>query len=241
MGIPAVVPNPYPAMQGSGASGNVPMLGGSAIVHQIPGTTGPTVAPTSGPAFTNPFASPTSAVPGTPTVPLTPGNGINWNDGSHTVTGDFKDTYGAGTGTAITDVLKNLGTSTDAAVQATEAETNREAGIQLGNIQASNAASGITPNSSAEQLAETNFEGNVNTSLQSTIANLENTQESELLSTLVNEGQAHGGDTSGWDSFLQSLPLIGSAIGTGANALNATAMSGTGTFSDILSALGALA
>lgn len=228
-----IVPNPYPAMQGSGANGNIPSLapigGGHAVGPAIPGATTPAAPSALNPAATN------------PAIPIGTNTGINWNDGDYTVLGDFKDTYGAGTGTGIVDVLKNLGTSTDAAVQATAAEVNREAGIQLGNIQANEAASGITPNSSAAALAESNFQTGVNTSLQSTIANMENQQEDTLLAALLGEGQAHGGDVSGWETLGNVLSGNESAIGALANAANATSASGTGTFSEILTALGALA
>jgi hypothetical protein len=167
-------------------------------------------------------------------------NGINWNDGSDTVTGDFKDTYGAGTGTAITDVLQNLGTSTDSAVQATIANTNLEAGKQAANITSGEAASGVTANSSTAALAQGDFYSGVNSNLQSTVANMELGEENTLLGALTNEGSAHGSDSS----FLGTLGdvLSGSsasdAISAGANALNSTGASGTGTFSEILSALG---
>ena len=169
-------------------------------------------------------------------------NGINWNDGSNTVTGDFKDTYGSGTGTAITDVLQNLGTSTDSAVQATIANTNLEAGKQAANITSGEAASGVTANSSTAALAQGDFYSGVNSNLQSTVANMELGEENTLLGALTNEGSAHGSDSS----FLGTLgdvlsgneSAISGLVSTGANALNSTGASGSGTFSEILSALG---
>lgn len=237
MGVPATVPQLLP--QGSGANGNVPLSGfggGAKAVAPIVPTPSPvgSVNPAN-----NPYALPAGG--GAPAVPIGQNSGINWNDGSYTVTGDFKDTYGAGTGTAITDVLKNLGTSTDAAIQATENQVNQEATNQFSNIRATEAASGITPNSSSASLAAGDFFSNVNLGLQSTIAGMENQQEDTLLSALIGEGKAHGGDTSTWDSISSALGSFLPAFGAGANALNETAMSGTGTFSEILSALGALA
>ena len=113
------------------------------------------------------LAPPTGGVPttaGVPTSGRTDLMGLNWNDGSNTVTGDFKDTYGAGTGTAISDVLKGLGTTTDSAVQATINNTSQLADKQYANIQAQEVAGGITPNSSTAALAAGDFYSGVNSS-----------------------------------------------------------------------------
>lgn len=196
-----------------------------------------------------------SAVPGgTATPGLTPlttptsgvqQNGINWADGSNTVTGDFSDTYGKGTGTAITSVLQNLGTSTDSAVQALVANTNLAAGQQYGNIQATEAAGGVTPNSSTAALAAGDFYSNVNSQLQQTVSGMELGEENTLLGALTNEGSSHGSDSSFLGTLGDVLSGNESAIsglaGDSANALNETSASGTGGLSSILSMVGELA
>jgi hypothetical protein len=130
------------------------------------------------------------------------GNNVNWVDGSNTVVGDFKDTYGAGTGTAITGVLQNMGTTNDSAIQALINQTNSAAGRQYSNIQAQEAAAGISPNSSTAGLAAGDFYSQVNEGLQTQIGQMESSQENTLLQTLLGEGAAHGGDPSLFDSIL---------------------------------------
>ena len=196
----------------------------------------------------NPYAPPT-ALPGTPTlgpgsVPgsTVQGNGVNWADGSFSATGDLKDTYGAGTGTAISGVLQNMGTSNDAAIQALTNQTNVAAGKQYGNIQAQQAASGITPNSSTSALAAGDFYGDVNTALQSNIATMEQNQENTLLNTLIGTGTAHGPDETGFQSAMDIMSPITSILGSGANAAS-SAISGSNAGADTgwLDMLGALA
>jgi hypothetical protein len=187
----------------------------------------------------NPFApagatTAASAVPAGAAQSVNPGavaqtNGINWNDGSNTVTGDFKDTYGAGTGNAIVDVLKNLGTSTDSAVAATIANTNLEASKQAANITSGEAASGVTANSSTAALAQGDFYSGVNSNLQSTVANMELGEENTLLGALTGEGEAHGSDVSTMSMIGEGLsaaggavsmiPGVGTAIGGGMEAI----------------------
>lgn len=154
----------------------------------------------------NPYAAPTAS--GTPGVMPAGGvqsNGINWNDGSYTVTGDLKDTYGAGTGTAISQALQGLGTSTDAAVQATIANTQLAADKQYGNIQAQQAAAGITPNSSTAALAAGDFYSTVNSNLSEEISKMELGEEDTLISTLLGTGKAHGPDSSTWDDIMNGF------------------------------------
>jgi hypothetical protein len=173
-------------------------------------------------AQTNPFA-PANATPVASAVPagtaqntntgaVAQTNDINWTGGSKTVTGDFEATYGKGTGDAITDVLKNLGTSTDSAVAATNANVNLEAGKQAANITSGEAASGVTANSSTAALAQGDFYAGVNSQLQSTDANMELNEENTLLSTLTGEGEAHGSDVSTMSMFGEGLSAAGSAI-----------------------------
>ena len=215
MATPAVLPNP---LQGAGT--NPLSSGGGAATPAIPMGATPGQTPIAA-GQANPFM-PAGAVPVAGAVPAgaqsaNPGavaqtNGINWNDGSNTVTGDFKDTYGAGTGTAITDVLKNLGTSTDAAVAATNANVNLEASKQAANITSEEAASGVTANSSTAALAQGDFYAGVNSQLQSTDANMELNEENTLLSALTGEGEAHGSDVSTMSEVGEGLSAAGSAV-----------------------------
>lgn len=202
---------------------------------QIPGGTSSAVNPQA--AAGNPAVAP-GTVPATASnsvmAPATvQGSGINWADGSNTVTGDFKDTYGAGTGTALSDALQGLGTSTSNAVSALQSNTNLEAGNQYKNIQATEAAQGVTPNSSTAALAQGDFYSQVNSNLQSTEANMEESEQTELINSLTNEGSAHGSDTSWMDTLGNVLSGSQSAIGaaSGGTELNGTAGSSSSSSS----------
>jgi hypothetical protein len=232
MATPAVLPNP---LQGAGT--NPLSSGGGAATPAIPMGATPGQTPIAA-GQANPFM-PAGAVPVASAVPagttqnVNPGavaqtNDINWNGGSNTVTGDFQATYGQGTGTAITDVLKNLGTSTDAAVAATNANVNLEAGKQAANITSGEAASGVTANSSTAALAQGDFYAGVNSQLQSTDANMELNEENTLLSVLTGEGEAHGPDTSWMDTLGNVLSGSQSAIGaaSGGTELNGSSVPG---------------
>lgn len=210
-------PAPIAANPGIAPLGTVQNNPFAAPTASAGGARATTLNPTAGGVAT------TSQVPTGNTVPLPSGTvqntNINWNDGSNTVTGDFKDTYGAGTGTAISSVLQNLGSSTDSAVQATNANVEYLANQQYGNIQAQEAASGITPNSSTAGLAAGDFYAGVNSSLQSTDANMEMNEENTLLSTLLGEGAAHGTDPSTFDAVLNGIGDAGQIAGSVAGAV----------------------
>lgn len=180
------------------------------------GTNIPAAIPTS--SAVNPYAPPVAGSGAIPGAVAQGTNGINWNDGSKTIVGDFKDTYGAGTGVAITDVLKNLGGTNSEAVKALIQNTGLAADKQYANIQAQQAAAGITPNSSAASLAAGDFYSSVNSNLQTEIAGMELSEEDTLLKTLLGEGQAHGPDTSGWDTFTNVLSSVGGVVGDAAGA-----------------------
>ena len=216
MATPAVLPNP---LQGAGT--NPLSSGGGAATPAIPMGATPGQTPIAA-GQANPFM-PAGAVPVASAVPagttqnVNPGavaqtNDINWNGGSNTVTGDFQATYGQGTGTAITDVLENLGTSTDSAVAATNANVNLEAGKQAANITSGEAASGVTANSSTAAIAQGDFYAGVNSQLQSTDANMELNEENTLLSALTGEGEAHGSDVSTMSEVGEGLSAAGSAV-----------------------------
>lgn len=226
-----------PLMPGMGGASN-----GQTPVSTAP-TPSTTLAPISG-VQANPYAPP--ATTGAPTINgLPPGSvqtsPVNWADGSNTATGDFKDTYGAGTGTAITSVLSNLGTSTDSAVQALINNTNLEASKQIGNIQSSEAASGITPNSSTAALASGDFYSSVNSQLQSTVAGMEQNQENTLLQTLLSEGSAHGPDPTFLQSAATDISSVLGLAGSGASAASGiTSALSPGSDTSFLDAIGAL-
>jgi len=224
---------PQVPMPGVGGASNGQLVDGGVPV------TNPS-QPSAGVAGSNTYAAPGSV----PTSTVQGTDGINFSGtAANTLGGDFNATYGSAGG-AITSVLSGLGTSTDSAITAENAQIQQQAGIQSANISAQEAASGISPNSSTAALAQGDFASQVNTSEQATDSSMELNEEGTLLSALTSEGSAHGGDSS----FLGSLgDVLGSAgsgitslISGGANALNSTAASGTGGFSDILSALGEL-
>jgi hypothetical protein len=170
----------------------------------------------------NPYAAPaaTASTSGVGTVPTTaaPGitanspslvqsNGINTGasqgtDASNSLAGDFEATYGQGTGTAITNLLSNMGTVDSGAIQATIANTDLAAGKQYANIQSGEAASGVTANSSTAALAGGDFYSGVNSQLQQTIGSEEESEQTQELQTLLDEGTAHGASGSTTDSVM---------------------------------------
>lgn len=140
-------------------------------------------------------------------------SGLSTVDGSNTLVGDFSDTYGKGTGTALATILAGLGTSTDSAVTATNNQILQAAGLQQANMTATQAAHGVSSDSSTAALATGDFNAQVNTALQSTDANMELSEYNTLISSLQQEGTAHGGDSSWTDSLGSILGLGGSAAG----------------------------
>lgn len=198
MGSVATVPGGLLKLPGLGGSNAAPSL--------VPGANSGTL-PTVAPAATG-IMTPTTGISA----------GISTADGSHTVTGDFKDTYGAGVGTALAGVLGGLGSSTDAAVKATNDQILAAAGRQQANMQATNAAHGISTDSSASALGMGDFNAQVAQTLATTDSQMELSEENELIQALMTEGQAHGGDVSGWDTFASVMKGVGSAVGDVAGA-----------------------
>lgn len=174
------------------------------------------------------------------TTPTGISSGLSLTDGSNTLVGDFSDTYGKGTGTALADTLGNLGTSTDAAVTATNNSILQAAGIQEANLKAGDAAAGLSADSSASALGLGDFESQVSTNLQATDSNMELSEENTLISALQGEGAAHGPDSS----FLGTLGQIGGdvlgAVGDVAGVVNDLPGVGTGTASSVLDTLSGL-
>lgn len=199
----------------------------------------------------NPFAAPGSVpppngnVPGL--IPTTNPTGVQAGvpaSGAAPLTlgGDLNATYGAGTGAAIGDVLGSLGTVNDQAVQATIANTDLAAGKQYANIQANEAASGVTANSSTAALAAGDFYSGVDASLNQTIGNMEVNEEDTLLSTLMQVGTDHGPDESTFDSVLGGIGdafNIAGDIGSAATGIG-DVVSGIKSGGSLLDSLGGL-
>lgn len=193
---------------GGTAFPTIPNIGGASATtpNLVPGT-GIGVAPTSG-----------TLMPLTPaTVIQAPSTGISTGlsteGGGHTLVGDFQQTFGKGTGTALATTLAGLGSSTDAAVQATNNQILQSAGIQEANLRANLAASGLSPDSSASALELGDFASQVNTSLQSTDANMELSEYNKLIDSLFQEGTSHGSDTGFMDTFSNVIGAVGDVAG----------------------------
>lgn len=201
-------------------------------------------SPIAMPLANNPLVPANSTAPNANpvTVPAGISNGINTADGSYTLTGDFKDTYGAGTGSALAGVLGNLGTATDGAVTATNAAIEANAAKGFANIGSSQAAAGISPNSSTAALASGDFYAGVNQNIASTDAQMQLQQQDTLINSLQREGDSHGPDVGAMATLAAMFPqgLVGSMAGAlagGSQALNDSGASGSGGFSSSLSTI----
>src|ERR1700744_1376120 len=184
----------------------------SAIVSTAPGTvgsegsTGPGASTYGQPFGGLPTTLPSSPTSGMPSI----SSGLSTQDGSNTLVGDFSDTYGKGTGTALAGILANLGTSTNSAVQATNQNVLQAANDQYANILGQEAATGISPDSSSHALAAGDFNAKVNSNLASIDAQMEESGLNTISSTLQDEGKAHGTDGSTFDSILNGISDAGS-------------------------------
>lgn len=221
--------NPVGGARGGPVQPSGAAAGGGSQVPQIPIATTPpsTLAPTANP--TNPLANPTAhaATPGAiPTGTTLPGaavggvpgavsisSGLNTTDGSNTLTGDFKDSYGNATGTALAGVLGSLGTATNGAVAATNSAIEADAAKSQANIDSQLAAAGISPNSSASALEKGDFASSLSETIGSTDAQMELSEENTLISSLQSEGQTHGPSGSTLDSVLSGFETAGSIAG----------------------------
>lgn len=155
---------------------------------------------------------------GTTTSPgggFNPGGGVtNPNQatttaGGHTMLGDFQQTYGRGTGTAIANLVSGLGTSTSQALNTMDTAAINAAQQQYGNVLATQAAQGVSPNSSTAALMASDFSSQLTSALSSQAAQLGLSEEELQLSALMQEGTGHGGDTS----FMGTLSsVLGSGI-----------------------------
>lgn len=160
--------------------------------------------------------APTGPVANSPltiNAPTLPTTGLSTQGGDYTLVGDFQDTYGKGTGTALASTLANLGTSTDQAIQTTNAAVLQAAGKQYADIQANEAAHGVSSDSSTAALAAGDFASTVNTQLQATDARMALSEEDTLIQSLFQEGTKHGHDSSWTDSLGDIFSGISSAAG----------------------------
>jgi hypothetical protein len=150
-------------------------------------------------------------------------SGISTVGGDNTALGDYQQTYGKGAGTQLFNSVANLGTATNSAVQATNAEVLAAADRQKANMRAQQAAQGVSPDSSSAALASSDFEAQVNRNLTAVDSQMELGGLDTLLASLQSEGSKHGQDESGWDVFGDVLnagagiagTLIGTATGLG--------------------------
>ena len=199
-------------------------------------------------APTVPLSAPTGSVPtntgsgtgdtGLTTAPTGISSGLNLTGGSDTLLGDFQQTYGQGTGSALAGVLGNLGSATDAAVESTNAGILQAANQQYANIQATQAAHGVSADSSTAALAAGDFNAQVNQGIQSTDAGMQLNEENTLISALQNEGTAHGTDVSTLDNVMTGITDAGQIAGSVGSAIAGGGFGGTlGNVGDILSGL----
>jgi hypothetical protein len=123
--------------------------------------------------------------------------------------GDLQATYGRGTGTAIGNVLSGLGTSTSTALQTMDKAAIDAAQQEYGNLLSSEAARGVSADSSTAALMAGQFGSNLSESLASNAAQIGLQEENTLLGALLGTGTAHGSDVSGWQTFGNIMQGIG--------------------------------
>lgn len=199
-------------------------------VNRNIGMTGPG-ASTAG----QPFGGAITTLPTSTISPISISSGLSTVGGDNTFVGDFQDTYGTGTGTALAGVLAGLGTSTDTAVQATNQSILDAAGRQQANITAEQAAHGVSSDSSSAALGNADFAAQVNQTIASTDANMQLSELDTLISSLTKEGTEHGHDSSWTDSIGDIFGLVGSAGGAVSEAFGIGGK--TGSTLDALSML----
>jgi hypothetical protein len=216
---------------GGGLPGGVADAPGSPITNTLPQN------PASGQPTQNPWQG-LSTTPGAGVTSIG-GAPISTANTDNSFAGDFTQTYGQGTGQVLANTLAGLGTSTSNAVSATNAEIEAAAGRQYANMQATQAAHGVSSDSSSAALAAGDFNSQVNQTIASTDANMQLAEENTLINSLFKEGTAHGGDSS----FMGSLGnvfgsgiigSVGSAVSQGISAIS------PGTNTSLLDSLGGL-
>lgn len=200
-----------------GGSQNTNPLGGS--VFNTLAQISPTVATL--PSYPGTGVTIPGGVAGAGTTPTTAGGGFTTGNvnpnaattqaGSKTMLGDFQQTYGQGTGTAIANVLGSLGTTTSSAEQLMLQPTEMAANMQLANIQAGQAAAGVSADSSTAALTAAGLGGQESAAIAGEMGTIGLNEEQMLLGALTGEGTKHGSDVSGWQQFGDVMQGIGNA------------------------------
>lgn len=236
--------NPQPGAQ----LGTVPGGGGGSTSMQLnPLGQNPmmTAAATSPVAATLPGGGTIPTVPGSPVTTSTGGynpsagltniNAPTHGAGSKTLAGDLQAIYGQGTGTAIGNVLSNLGTTTSIAAEQMIQPTMQAAQQGYGDIEAAMGARGVSADSSTAGLAAGDYWGKVSQGISQEMGQIGLTEEQQLLQSLTGAGQTHGGDVSGWQTFGNVMQGLGQAgLGLGEAYLTG-GMAGTGSITGGLS------
>ena len=139
--------------------------------------------------------------------------------GSFTTLGDFEQTYGRGTGGAISSILSGLGTGASQAMQLSNQATMDAAQKQWANQQAQMAAAGVNPAGSSANLAWGDFASTVNAQMAAQNAALAENEQSLLLSNLTGEAQLHGQDVSTMQNVLKGIGTAADIAGGVAGAM----------------------
>lgn len=227
--------NPQPGAQmgtvpgGSGGPQSMALnpLGGTSIAN-------PNISPITAtlPGVSNPTNT-YGAVPVGGTAPAggyNPASGVSnpnastQEAGSKTLLGDLQSIYGQGTGTAIGNVLGNLGTTTSTAAEQMIGPAMQAAQLGWSNIETGMGARGVSADSSTAGLAAGDYWGQVSQGISSELGKIGLSEEDTLINALTGAGTAHGGDQSGWDTFGSVMSGLGGAalkvagMGTGGGA-----------------------
>lgn len=169
---------------------------------------------------------PTAAAPAAggydPATGVSNPNASTQEAGSKTLLGDLQSIYGQGTGTAVGNVLGNLGTTTSTAAEQMIGPAMQAAQSGWSNIQTGMGARGVSADSSTAGLAAGDYWGQVSQGISSELGQIGLHEEDTLINALTGAGTAHGGDQSGWDTFGSVM----SGIGNAAVKLGSSALSG---------------
>lgn len=212
-----VVPMHSNAISASGNLQSTLQLPGGAQPITVPGST---VAANTNVAAAGGFS---------PSTGVTDPNAATQEAGSKTMLGDFQQTYGQGTGTALANTLGGLGTSTSIAEQNMINATMGAAQLGWGNIESGMGARGVSADSSTAGLAAGDYWGQVSQGIASETGQIGLNEENTLINALTGEGSAHGSDVSGWQTFGNVMQGVGSAaLGLGEAYLTG-GMAGTGS------------
>jgi len=172
-----------------------------------------------------------------------PGGNINaatQNAGDFTFLGDTQATLGRGTGTAVANLLGTLGTSTSQAEQLMMQPTMLAEQQGLASVNANLASAGYDPGSSASAILQGDVIGQTNAAIAAQMGGIGLSEENTQLNTMLQLGQAHGSDKSGWDTFGDVMGGIGNAaLGLGEAYLTGggSLLAGGGGLSSMLGGL----